>query len=59
MKGVKGENAMSTRVAQEESMVTGLHQRDAMVSGRNVLQVAMAMPSVEKLGRRTFEEPAA
>ena len=50
---------MSTRDAQEESMVTGFHQRDAVVSAWNLLQVAMVMSSVEKLGRRTFEEPAA
>ena len=50
---------MLTRDSQEVSMVTGLRQWDLVVSARNVLQVAMVMPSVEKFGRRTFEEPAA
>ena len=50
---------MATRGAQEVSMVTCLRQWDLVASAWNELQVAMVMPSVEKFGRRTFEEPAA
>ena len=53
--GLQEKHAMLTRDAQEVSLATGLRQYDL---AWNVLQVAMVMPSVEKFGRRTFEESA-
>ena len=46
---------MLARDSLEMSLVTGLLQCDLVVLARNVVEVAMAMPSVEKFVRRTAE----
>ena len=53
------EHALSVQDLLEVSMLTGFPQCHLSGLACVALQVAMVMPSVETLGRRTFEEAAA